>query len=135
MVVLSPSQITGGVFYKYFYGCYSFTLCDTIMIGKLDPEENVMNGNLEPEEPVGRRLENHLAAKRKAIAVCNQGVVQDLYDTIAELGWDCYDDIVLLKLVVHQVSGIDGATTKWAVSKSALASTTKMLYCYQEPRS
>jgi len=50
------------------------------MIGKLDPEENVMN-------------DDSVIAKRKAIAVCNQGVVQDLYDTIAKLGWDCYDDI------------------------------------------
>ena len=34
------------------------------------------------------QLENHLAAKRKAIAVCNQGVVQKLYDVISELGWE-----------------------------------------------
>ena len=62
------------------------------MIGKLDPEENVM--------------EDSLAAKRKAIAVCNQGVVEDLYDTIAKLGWDCYDDIDV-EIGGTSVSGID----------------------------
>ena len=40
-------------------------------------------------------MEETLAAKRKAIAVCNQGVVQQLYDVIAELGWDCYDDVAV----------------------------------------
>ena len=62
------------------------------MIGKLDPEENVMDDSL--------------IAKRKAIAVCNQGVVQDLYDTIAKLGWDCYDDIDV-EIGGTAVSGID----------------------------
>ena len=79
------------------------------MIGKLDPEENVMNGNLEPEERVmaedKAQLENHLAAKRKAIAVCNQGVVQKLYDVISELGWDCYDNVTV-EVGGTQVSGI-----------------------------
>ena len=91
MVVSALSGYWGG-FYKHFYGCCSFTLCDTIMIGKLDPEENVM--------------EDSLIAKRKAIAVCNQGVVQDLYDTIAKLGWDCYDDIDV-EIGGTSVSGID----------------------------
>ena len=58
-----------------------------------------MNGNLELEERVlaedKAQLENHLAAKRKAIAVCNQGVVQKLYDVILELGWDCYDNVTV----------------------------------------
>ena len=49
------------------------------MIGKLDPEENVMDESL--------------SAKRKDIAVCNQGVCQELYDVIAKLGWDCYDNV------------------------------------------
>ena len=39
------------------------------MIGKLDPEENVMDDSI--------------AAKRKAIAVCNQGVVEELYDSVS----------------------------------------------------
>ena len=49
------------------------------MLGSLDPEERVMAEEKAQEE-------NHLAAKRKAIAVCNQGAVQKLYDAIAELG-------------------------------------------------
>ena len=90
------------------------------MIGKLDPEENVMNGNLEPEERVmaedKAQLENHLAAKRKAIAVCNQGVVQKLYDVISELGWDCYDNVTV-EVGGTQVSGIhqgENYNKKWA---------------------
>ena len=62
------------------------------MIGKLDPEENVMGDSI--------------SSKRKAIAVCNQGVVQQLYDVIAKLGWDCYDDITV-EIGGTQVSGID----------------------------
>jgi len=69
------------------------------MIGKLDPEENVMN--------------DLIAAKRKAIAVCNQGVVEELYDVIAKLGWDCYDN-VSVEIGGTQVYEIDGAGTKWA---------------------
>ena len=61
------------------------------MLGKLDPEENVMDETI---------------AKRKAIAVCNQGVVQELYDTIAKLGWDCYDNVTV-EIGGTQVSGID----------------------------
>jgi hypothetical protein len=63
------------------------------MIGKLDPEENVMD-------------DDSLIAKRKAIAVCNQGVVQELYDVIAKLGWDCYDNISV-EIGGTSVSGID----------------------------
>jgi len=72
------------------------------MIGKLDPEENVM--------------EDSIAAKRKAIAVCNQGVVEQLYDVIAKLGWDCYDD-VSVEIGGTSVYEIDGAGTKWAPTK------------------
>ena len=68
------------------------------MIGKLDPEENVMDDSI--------------AAKRKAIAVCNQGVVEQLYDVIAKLGWDCYDDVsveiggtLFMKLMVLELNG------------------------------
>ena len=62
------------------------------MLGKLDPEDNVMDGGI--------------ISKRKAIAVCNQGVVQELYDTIAKLGWDCYDNVTV-EIGGTQVSGID----------------------------
>jgi len=79
------------------------------MHGSLDPDEKVM---AESEA----QLENHLAAKRKAIAVCNQGVVSKLYDVIAELGWDCYDDVVV-EIAGTQVYGIEGAGTKWAPVK------------------
>ena len=72
------------------------------MIGKLDPEENVMDDSI--------------AAKRKAIAVCNQGVVEQLYDVIAKLGWDCYDD-VSVEIGGTSVYEIDGAGTKWAPTK------------------
>ena len=79
-----------------------------------------MLGNLEPEERVlaeeKAQLENHLAAKRKAIAVCNQGVVQKLYDVISELGWDCYDDVTV-EIGGTQVSGIhqpENYNKKWA---------------------
>ena len=61
------------------------------MLGKLDPEENVMDETI---------------AKRKAIAVCNQGVVQELYDVIAKLGWDCYDNVTV-EIGGTSVSGID----------------------------
>ena len=40
-------------------------------------------------------MDETIAAKRKAIAVCNQGVVQELYDVIAKLGWDCYDNVTV----------------------------------------
>ena len=61
------------------------------MIGNLEPEENVMD---------------ELKAKRKAMAVCNQGAVEQLYDAIAKLGWDCYDDVTV-EIGGTSVSGID----------------------------
>ena len=42
-----------------------------------------MLGNLEPEEQV---MDETLAAKRKAIAICNQGVSEKLLEVIAGLG-------------------------------------------------
>lgn len=71
------------------------------MLGKLDPEENVMDETI---------------AKRKAIAVCNQGVVQELYDVIAKLGWDCYDNVTV-EIGGTVVSGIhqgEDYNKKWA---------------------
>ncbi len=62
-----------------------------------------MIGNLEPEENV---MDESLIAKRKAIGVCNQGATQKLYDAIAKLGWDCYDD-VSVEIGGTCVSGID----------------------------
>ena len=72
------------------------------MIGKLDPEENVMDESI--------------SAKRKAIAVCNQGVVQQLYEVISKLGWDCYDNVTV-EIGGASVSGIHQGETynkKWA---------------------
>ena len=62
------------------------------MIGKLDVEEDVMDDSV--------------ISKRKAIAVCNQGVSQKLLDVISQLGWDCYDDVTV-EIGGTQVSGID----------------------------
>ena len=49
------------------------------MIGKLDPEEVVMD---------------ELSSKRKAAAVMKT-VHEQLANTIAELGWDCYDNVAV----------------------------------------
>ena len=57
-----------------------------------------------------------ISSKRKAIAVCNQGVVEKLYDVIAELGWDCYDNVAV-EIGGTSVYEIDGAGTKWAPVK------------------
>jgi len=43
-------------------------------------------------------------------------VHKQLADTIAELGWDCYDDVVV-EIGGTSVYGIDGAGTKWAPLK------------------
>jgi hypothetical protein len=72
-----------------------------------------MHGSLDPEENV---MQDELISKRKAIAVCNQGVVEQLYDVIAKLGWDCYDD-VSVEIGGTAVYEIDGAGTKWAPVK------------------
>ena len=72
------------------------------MIGKLEPEETVMDDSL--------------SAKRKAIAICNQGVSEKLLDTIAKLGWDCYDNIDV-EIGGTAIYEIEGAGTKWAPVK------------------
>ena len=51
------------------------------MIGKLDPEERIM--------------EDAVSAKRKALAICNLGVSEKLLEAISQLGWDCYDNVVV----------------------------------------
>ena len=72
-----------------------------------------MLGNLEPEEQV---MDETLAAKRKAIAICNQGVSEKLLEVIAELGWDCYDNVAV-EIGGTSVYEIEGAGTKWAPVK------------------
>ena len=72
-----------------------------------------MLGNLEPEEQV---MDETLAAKRKAIAICNQGISEKLLEVIAELGWDCYDNVAV-EIGGTSVYEIEGAGTKWAPVK------------------
>ena len=62
-----------------------------------------MHGSLDPDDNV---MDDGIISKRKAIAVCNQGVVQQLYDVIAKLGWDCYDNVTV-EIGGTAVSGID----------------------------
>ena len=79
--------------------CQEATLCDRLRVNR---PSFFMIGNLEPEENVM----DELKAKRKAMAVCNQGAVEQLYDAIAKLGWDCYDDVTV-EIGGTSVSGID----------------------------
>ena len=75
------------------------------MIGRLDPEEDVMDDSL--------------IAKRKALAVCNQGVSEKLLEAIANLGWDCYDNVTV-EIGGTSIYEIDGAGTKWAPVKGTV---------------
>ncbi len=75
------------------------------MIGRLDPEEDVMDDSL--------------IAKRKALAVCNQGVSEKLLEAIANLGWDCYDNVAV-EIGGTSTYEIDGAGTKWAPVKGTI---------------
>ncbi len=84
-----PRHLCGGVFYRYFNGYNSFTLCDTIMNGKLDPEERVMNG---------------------------PSLLEDLALTIEKLKWEASDNIVV-EIGGTSIYEIDGAGTKWAPVK------------------
>ena len=87
---LYPRQrISGGVFYRYINSCNSVTLRSTIMIGKLDPEENVMN---EPS------------------------VLEQINSLIKTLNWETGDDIAV-EVGGTSVYEIDGAGTKWAPVK------------------
>ena len=61
-----------------------------------------MLGNLEPDEDV---LNDELIAKRKSAAVM-KALHDKIKDTIAELGWDCYDNVTV-EIGGTQVSGID----------------------------
>ena len=60
------------------------------MIGKLDVEEDLMDDSL--------------IAKRKAAAVMKT-VHEQLANTIAELGWDCYDNVAVeIGVLNHQTA-------------------------------
>ena len=71
------------------------------MIGKLDVDEDVMDDSL--------------IAKRKATAVM-KSVHDRLSDAIANLGWDCYDNVAV-EIGGTSVYEIEGAGTKWAPVK------------------
>ena len=75
------------------------------MIGRLDPEEDIMDDSL--------------IAKRKATAICNQGVREKLLEAISKLGWDCYDNVAV-EIAGTSVYEIDGAGTKWAPVKGTV---------------
>jgi len=72
------------------------------MIGKLDPEENVMD--------------DELSSKLKASSICNQSVNDKIQEIIVALGWDINDD-VQVEIGGTSVYEIDGAGTKWAPVK------------------
>ena len=64
-------------------------------------------------------MDDSLIAKRKALAVCNQGVSEKLLEAIANLGWDCYDNVAV-EIGGTSVYEIDGAGTKWAPVKGTV---------------
>ena len=74
------------------------------MIGKLDVDEDVMDDSL--------------IAKRKATAVM-KSVHDRLSDAIANLGWDCYDNVAV-EIGGTSVYEIEGAGTKWAPKKGTV---------------
>ena len=61
-------------------------------------------------------MDDSLIAKRKATAICNQGVSEKLLEAISKLGWDCYDNVAV-EIAGTSVYEIDGAGTKWAPVK------------------
>ena len=71
------------------------------MHGKLDPDEDVMS--------------DELIAQRKSSALM-KALHDNIKDTIAELGWDCYDDVAV-EIGGTSVYEIEGAGTKWAPVK------------------
>ena len=71
-----------------------------------------MHGNLEPDEDI---MSDELIAKRKSAAVM-KAVHDKIKETIAELGWDCYDDVAV-EIGGTSVYEIEGAGTKWAPVK------------------
>ena len=59
---------------------------------------------------------SEITSKRKAMAVCNQGLVEQLQEIISQLGWDCYDDVTV-EIGGTVVSGIhqgENYNKKWA---------------------
>ena len=77
------------------------------MIGKLDPEENVM-----------KDIPKHDWTKNKDefFAWEDDGIMDRVQDFIETLGWDSSDDIAV-EIGGTSVYEIDGAGTKWAPVK------------------
>ena len=74
------------------------------MIGKLDPDEDVMDDSI--------------LAQRKSTAVM-KSIHDDIKDTISKLGWDCYDNVAV-EIAGTSVYEIEGAGTKWAPHKGTV---------------
>jgi len=60
-------------------------------------------------------MSDELIAKRKSAAVM-KSIHDKVKDTIAELGWDCYDDIAV-EIGGTSVYEIEGLDTKWSPLK------------------
>ena len=78
------------------------------MIGRLDPEESVMNSDL-------------IATNRRAKAII-RSITEKLTKQIAELNWECYDDVVV-EVGGRSVSGIDVGedyNPKWSSPKGTV---------------
>ena len=74
------------------------------MIGKLDPDEDV--------------IDDSIIAQRKSTAVM-KSIHDDIKDTISKLGWDCYDNVAV-EIAGTSVYEIEGAGTKWAPHKGTV---------------
>ena len=74
------------------------------MIGKLDPDEDVMDDSI--------------IAQRKSTAVM-KSIHDDIKNTISKLGWDCYDNVAV-EIAGTSVYEIEGAGTKWAPHKGTV---------------
>ena len=74
------------------------------MIGKLDPDEDVMDDSI--------------IAQRKSTAVM-KSIHDDIKDTISKLGWDYYDNVAV-EIAGTSVYEIEGAGTKWAPHKGTV---------------
>ena len=64
------------------------------MIGKLDPEENVMSEK------------TYYGARKSRQILYNQGVLDQVATSIESLKWDCYDDVTV-EIGGGSISGID----------------------------